>query len=78
MEIGYVYERVANAIQAEIESGRIPAGGMLPSEDALREQHQVAPGTIRRALRLLRERGLIVTLPNKGSFVLPPEERPEE
>jgi DNA-binding GntR family transcriptional regulator len=30
----------------------------------------VAPGTVRRAVQELRDRGLVVTLPNKGTFVV--------
>jgi DNA-binding GntR family transcriptional regulator len=34
------------------------------------EQYGVADRTVRRALQDLRERGLIETLPHKGSFVV--------
>lgn len=65
----YVWEQVADAIAAEIESGRLPSGARLPSEADLGAQYGVAPGTARRAVRELRDRGLVVTLPNKGTFV---------
>ncbi|MER7969691.1 winged helix-turn-helix domain-containing protein [Streptomyces griseoviridis] len=69
----YVYVRVANEIEAQIRSGRLPHGARLPNERDLGAQHGVAPGTARRAVQELRERGLVVTLPNKGSFVVGPE-----
>ncbi|MEV6594791.1 winged helix-turn-helix domain-containing protein [Streptomyces acidicola] len=71
----YEWQRIAHVIEEEIRSGRIPPGGALPSITRLAETHGVADRTIRRALRDLRERGLIETLPHKGSFVvdaLPP------
>ncbi|MGI5138137.1 MULTISPECIES: winged helix-turn-helix domain-containing protein [unclassified Streptomyces] len=65
----YTWERVAREIAQDISSGRIPAGAALPSIIRLASQYGVADHTIRRALRDLRERGLIETLPHKGSFV---------
>lgn len=69
-EIGYVYMRVADAIEADIRSGRLPRGARLPNERDLGTEHGVAPGTARRAVKELRERDLVVTLPNKGTYVL--------
>ncbi|MEV5312830.1 MULTISPECIES: winged helix-turn-helix domain-containing protein [unclassified Streptomyces] len=77
----YEWQRIAGVIEEEIRSGRIPPGGALPSITRLAEMHGVADRTIRRALRDLRERGLIETLPHKGSFVvdvLPPGVEPED
>jgi GntR family transcriptional regulator len=66
----YVWEQVAEAIAADIASGRLPQGARLPGVPDLAGQYGVAPGTARRAVRELRERGLVVTLPNKGTFVV--------
>lgn len=66
----YTWERVARLIAADIDSGRIPAGAALPSIVRLAEQYGVADHTVRRALRELRERGRIETLPHKGSYVV--------
>ncbi|MCF6526548.1 winged helix-turn-helix domain-containing protein [Streptomyces sp. JJ36] len=68
-EIQYTYMRVADAVEAEIRSGRLPKGARLPNERDLAAQHGVAPGTARRAVRELRDRDLVTTLPNKGTFV---------
>jgi DNA-binding GntR family transcriptional regulator len=76
----YEWQRIARAVEEEIRSGRIPPGGALSSITRLAETHGVADRTIRRALRDLRERGLIETLPHKGSYVvdaLPPADEPE-
>ncbi|MGW0631290.1 GntR family transcriptional regulator [Streptomyces sp. NPDC002758] len=65
----YVYVQVADTVEAEIKSGRLPKGARLPNERAMGQQYGVAPGTARRAVQELRERGLVVTLANKGTFV---------
>lgn len=70
----YVYVRVADQVEADIRAGRLPHGARLPNERDMGAQYGVAPGTARRAVQELRDRGLIVTLPNKGSFVVRPEE----
>jgi DNA-binding GntR family transcriptional regulator len=67
--IGYVYMRVADQVEEEIRSGQLPVGARLPNEREMGTQYGVAPGTIRRVVRELRERGLVTTLPNKGTYV---------
>jgi DNA-binding GntR family transcriptional regulator len=66
----YEWQRVVRAINADIDSGRIPPGAALPSILRLAQQYGVADHTVRRALRELREQGRIETLPHKGSFVV--------
>ncbi|MFD7445827.1 winged helix-turn-helix domain-containing protein [Streptomyces sp. NPDC059909] len=68
----YEWQRIARAIADDIASGRIPPGGALPGIVRMAEEYGVADRTIRRALQDLRERGLIETLPSKGSFVTEP------
>ncbi|MGP3636214.1 GntR family transcriptional regulator [Streptomyces sp. 24-1644] len=69
----YVYVQVADRVEREIRDGRLPHGARLPNERAMGAQYGVAPGTARRAVAELRERGLVVTLPNKGTFVVAPD-----
>lgn len=66
----YVYARVADHIAARISAGDLLADARLPGERDLAAEYGVAIGTARRATEELRERGLIVTLPGKGSFVV--------
>jgi DNA-binding GntR family transcriptional regulator len=68
-EIGYEYMRVADAIAAQIADGTLASGAMLRGEMAMAEEHHVSISTIRRAVRELRDRELVVTLPAKGTFV---------
>lgn len=66
----YEYVKLADRIAAEISSGKLPAGAALPGERAMTEIYRVSIGTVRRAVRELRERGLVATLPAKGTFVV--------
>ncbi|MFF4270145.1 GntR family transcriptional regulator [Streptomyces sp. NPDC001536] len=68
----YEYVKLADRIAAEIASGTLPAGAALPGERAMTEIYSVSIGTVRRAVRELRERGLVATLPAKGTFVIAP------
>ncbi|MCX4849873.1 GntR family transcriptional regulator [Streptomyces sp. NBC_00893] len=69
----YVYVQVADRVEREIRDGRLPHGARLPNERDMGAEYGVAPGTARRAVQELRERGLVVTLPNKGTFVTRPQ-----
>ena len=70
----YRYEELADQIQEEIRAGTLPVGSALPAEKAMTEIYGASIGTVRRAVALLRERGLVATLPAKGTFVLSEEE----
>lgn len=63
------YMRVAGDIAARIASGELAAGARLRAERDLAEFYGVAYGTVRRAMAVLRERGLIETIHGRGTFV---------
>ncbi len=65
----YEYAQVADYVESLIRSGILVPDARLPGERALAEQYGVALGTIRRAIEELRRRGLVVTLPSKGTYV---------
>ncbi|MET9415220.1 winged helix-turn-helix domain-containing protein [Streptomyces klenkii] len=67
--VAYVYMQVADHVAAQIEAGTLRPGARLAGERDLAEQYGVAIGTVRRAIQELRARGLLVTLPAKGTFV---------
>jgi DNA-binding GntR family transcriptional regulator len=64
-----VYVLVADHIAARIAAGELAPGARLPAERDLAAEYDVALGTARRAVEELRGRGLVVTLPAKGTFV---------
>ncbi|MFE2277206.1 GntR family transcriptional regulator [Streptomyces sp. NPDC059454] len=67
----YVYLQVVHHIAEQIRAGRLRAGARLPAERDLAEQYGVAVNTVRRAVRDLRDQGLVITVPIKGTFVRP-------
>jgi GntR family transcriptional regulator len=64
-----IYVRVADWIEARIKSGELKSGSRLPPERELAQDTGVAYDTIRRAAVLLRERGLIITVHGRGTYV---------
>ena len=66
--------RIADDIRAKIQAGEYPSGSQLPTYDELAEQYQCSLAATRRAIDLLRQQGLVITLHGKGSFV---RERPQ-
>ncbi|MEU6237507.1 GntR family transcriptional regulator [Kitasatospora sp. NPDC047058] len=70
------YRLVAVELAAEIRAGEYDSGKLFPSESALATRFGRATMTIRRALELLRDDGLITTEWGRGSLVVPPNERP--
>ena len=66
----YAYSQVARHIETRIDAGDLTPGARLPGERALAEEYGVALGTVRSALRVLRDRRRIVTTPSKGTFIL--------
>lgn len=61
--------RVADDITARIRSGELAPGTRLRAERELAVHYGVSYGSVRRAMEVLRERGLIVTRHGRGTFV---------
>lgn len=66
---GYLYVKLADYLSDRIRDRTLSPGTMLPCERTLAAQHGVSIGTARRATQLLRNRGLVVTLPSRGTYV---------
>lgn len=64
------YRQIADGLRRLIESGELPPGAMVPSEMSLSERHEVSRGTVRSALALLAEEGLIEVVPGQGRRVV--------
>jgi GntR family transcriptional regulator len=56
-----LYEQVADALRAEIRSGRYQPGDKLPSERELTERFEVSKMTVRAAIVQLRGEGLVTS-----------------
>jgi GntR family transcriptional regulator len=63
------YRQLANIIRAQIESGGLAHDRPVPSETTLVQEYGVARGTVRRAIEVLREEGLVVTVQGRGTYV---------
>jgi GntR family transcriptional regulator len=74
---GYVYEQMADHLAGRIMSGELPPNTPLPAERRLAYEYGVSLGTARHATRLLRFRGLVVTVKSKGTYITPVEQRGE-
>ncbi|MFF1898609.1 GntR family transcriptional regulator [Streptomyces sp. NPDC058206] len=68
----YHYAQLAKIIEGKIRSGEYGAGTRLPGELLLSQEFGVGSNTVRRALDILRESGLVVTVRARGSFVVDP------
>ncbi|MFE3451588.1 GntR family transcriptional regulator [Nonomuraea sp. NPDC059194] len=64
-----LYEGVADQLRAAIAGGEFPKDARLPGEPVLAERFGTARITVRKALELLQQEGLIVVIPSKGRFV---------
>lgn len=63
------YRTIADDLSRRIEAGEFGAGGLLPSESELSTSHKVSRVTVRKALDLLREDGLVDARQGFGWFV---------
>jgi GntR family transcriptional regulator len=64
-----LYRQLAAELRARIFDGTYPRGSRLPAESELIATHGVSRVTVRLALGLLREEGLIEPSPGRGTFV---------
>ena len=63
------YAALADVLRQRIVRGEWQPGTALPAEQVLAHDHSVELGTIRRALQLLTEQGLIERVHGRGTFV---------
>lgn len=66
---GAAYRQLARVLRERIDSGGLSSGQRLPSEKDLHDEFGLARETIRRALAVLRQEGLIEVRHGHGTFV---------
>jgi GntR family transcriptional regulator len=65
------YRQIASWLRVRIEAGEFrPEIDPLPSEKELGELFEVARETARRAVAVLRDEGLVRTVPQRGTYVI--------
>lgn len=65
-----LYQRLSERLRADIAAGIPPVGAALPTEAELCARHRVSRHTVREALRLLVDQGLIERRQGAGSRVI--------
>jgi DNA-binding GntR family transcriptional regulator len=65
------YAQLVRILQEQIDEGVLRPGDKLPSESQLCTYHGVSHMTIRRAINILVEQGVIVAEQGRGTFVKP-------
>ncbi|MHC4886285.1 MAG: substrate-binding domain-containing protein [Planctomycetota bacterium] len=71
----YIYETIAAEVAEKIRTGVYPAGKRLPSDGEQAQEYGVNSLTVRKAMLILQEKGLITRSRGRGSFVLGPSKR---
>lgn len=61
--------QLAAIIRNRIESGELAPGARLPGIIALAGEYEIAPITVRKALDILKDEGLIEGVSGLGTFV---------
>jgi DNA-binding GntR family transcriptional regulator len=67
------YVQLADILERRINAGELQPNRPLPSEKYLMAEYGVARGTARRAVEVLRERDVVFTVPQRGTYVKPKE-----
>lgn len=68
--IDYHYVQLANIIERRIRTGTYLPGTRLPGEMKVAHEFGVGTLTVRRALSILSDKGLTITVPARGTFVV--------
>jgi len=70
------YQQVAAILREAILSGQIASRRPIPSVTTLQQTYGIARNTVRKAIALLADEGLVVRRPGWGTFVVPEAQRP--
>lgn len=68
------YGEIADDLAERITLGEYPPGSKLPSYTELGQLYDVSYATVHRAVRILRERGVVYGEPGRGTFAQGSEE----
>lgn len=66
-----LYVQLAGIVRSMIESGKLQHLDPVPSESSLGQTYGVSRDTVRRTIALLREEGVVFTVPHRGTYVGP-------
>jgi len=66
-----LYVQLAGIVRRMIDSGTLQHLDPVPSESSLGQTYGVSRDTVRRTIALLREEGVVFTVPHRGTYVGP-------
>jgi GntR family transcriptional regulator len=66
------YRQIAEIIRRRIGAGEYRPDTRIPTESEIVGEFEVARSTARRAVAVLRDEGLVYTVPHRGSYVARP------
>jgi DNA-binding GntR family transcriptional regulator len=67
------YAQLVHILRRQIATGMFRPGDRLPSEAQLCQRYEVSPMTVRRAINILADQGVVSTSQGRGTFVKPIE-----
>jgi len=67
-----VWRQLAAILRARIRAGTYAPGHVIASEKTIEQEFGISRNTSRKAIALLRDEGLIVTVAGRGSYVADP------
>ena len=62
-------QQLAALLRDQITSGELAPGAALPTIVALAAEHAVTTNTVQKALRILKDEGLVTSVPGYGTVV---------
>jgi len=65
-----LYLQLAAILRAQISSGELAVGRAIPSEVTLMQRYEVSRGTAARAVKILRDEGLVRHRHGRGTYVI--------
>ncbi|MFJ4409236.1 GntR family transcriptional regulator [Streptomyces sp. NPDC088910] len=66
------YRQIADDLRSRIDDGAIPPGRRIPSMVEMEQQYGVARDTLRKAVQVLKDEGLVETVNGMGIYVVGP------
>lgn len=64
------YLQLADILRKRIADGEIPSGRRMPSLTELEDQSGLSRNTVKKAVDILKDEGLIETSPGRGMYVV--------
>jgi GntR family transcriptional regulator len=62
-------ERIARDLRRKIETGEFQPGDQLPAVSQLAAEHHVSSATVAKAIKVLKDEGLVIARQGWGTFV---------